>query len=229
MQVTDEAIILSIKAHTENSKIFQYLTKGNGIFSGFVRNAQKKHGYITEGSKITTHWKARLEEQIGTLKYEPISGNSFNFLFDKEKSISISCLLQIISSSFPERQHIDGLFDLLENYIISLKESPFDFIKYINAELEILKLSGYELILDKCGHTGNTSDLAYVSPKTGRAISKEAGEEYKHKLLPLPNFQEMNKRNNIINSLNLTGYFFDRYIYRNSKKNLPKIRELLAQ
>ena len=212
MQVTDEAIILSIKAHTENSKIFQYLTKSNGIFSGFIRNAQKKYGYITEGSKIKTHWKARLEEQIGTLKYEPISGNSSNFLFDKKKSISTSCLLQIISSSFPERQHIDGLFDLLENYIISLKENEFNFMKYINAELDILRLSGYELILDKCGHTGNISDLIYVSPKTGRAISKEAGEEYKHKLLPLPNFQEMDSKNNMINALNLTRYFFERYI-----------------
>lgn len=100
-------------------------------------------------------------------------------------------------------------------------------------ELAILEESGYGLKLDKCGDTGQLHDLEYVSPKTGRAICSSSGLPYKNKLLLLPRFMiekesstysEITKKD-ITLAFNLTGYFFDRYIWPNKK--MPPARQLL--
>ena len=228
MKIIDEAIVLNIKTYSENSKIIKCLTKEHGIFSGFIKNSSRKNNNITSGSLIKFNWTARLEEHIGTLKFEPIKDSAHNFLFDKQKLISVYCLLEIISSSFEEREHIIGLFNLLEDYLEYISKNMFNFKKYIFIELELLKLAGYSLKLDRCGQSGSEQNLRYVSPKTGSAISGHIGEEYRHKLLILPDLNSDNlSKEEQQNALNLTAYFFERYIYKNIVHKLPESRKLL--
>jgi DNA repair protein RecO (recombination protein O) len=228
MKLTDEAIVLSINTYSENSKIIKCLTKSHGIFSGFIKSSSGKNSNIMEGSLIKFHWSARLEEHIGTLKFEPIKSFAQNFLFDKKKLISVSCLLDITSSSFEEREYIHGLFELIYGYIEYISHNEFDFKIYIDTELEILTLAGYGLKLNVCGKTGEVENLSYVSPKTGCAISKKIGEEYRHKLLPLPNMQQFSRIDKQ-NALDLTKYFFKRYIYKNIRNKLPESRKFLIE
>jgi DNA repair protein RecO (recombination protein O) len=229
MKITDEAVTLTVTTHSESSKIIKCLTKNHGIFSGFVKNTSIKNSNLTIGSLIQFNWNARLEEHIGILKFELIKSYTHYFLFDKKKLISISCLLDIISSTFGEREHINGLFDLLTGYLEHISCNDFDFKKYISIELEILRMAGYGLKLDRCNQTGTNHDLLYVSPKTGCAISREAGEQYRHKLLILPDLNlEIIPEKEREYALTLTGYFFERYVYKNIKHILPESRKLLS-
>jgi DNA repair protein RecO (recombination protein O) len=82
-------------------------------------------------------------------------------------------------------------------------------------ELDLLTSLGFGLDLTRCAATGDTADLAYVSPKSGRAVSRAAGHGYRDRLLPLPSFlisQAKPEREDVLAGLRLTGYFLDRHV-----------------
>ncbi len=86
--------------------------------------------------------------------------------------------------------------------------------------------------MTECAATGGNDNLAYVSPKSGRAVSLSAGEEYRDRLLPLPKFLlEYGEPNEIeiADGLKLTGYFLERHVFAPQNRKLPAARERLAE
>jgi DNA repair protein RecO (recombination protein O) len=81
--------------------------------------------------------------------------------------------------------------------------------------------------LSKCAATGLLNDLAYVSPKTGRAVGQLAGEPYHDKLLELPQFllgQPITSMDDVLLGFKLTGYFLERHIFEPRGLQMPQSR-----
>jgi DNA repair protein RecO (recombination protein O) len=95
-----------------------------------------------------------------------------------------------------------------------------------------LAVLGFGLDLSSCAATGAADDLAYVSPRSGRAVSRAAGRPYHDKLLPLPAFLVSDTPAappEIAAGLALTGYFLHRHLLLPQGRNLPEARQRLAQ
>ncbi len=229
MQWEDKAIILSSSKYGENSLIIHALTKNHGVHAGMFRGAKKNASMCQAGNVLNIMWKARLEEQLGTYSGEVYKSYS-SLIFDS--SLKLSALLSacaIIRRILPEREPnaeiYQAFLDLVEAISCGEKE---DFLqKYIFLELDILTYMGYGLHLSECAATGTIDNLIYVSPKSGCAVSEEAGQPYIGKMLRLPPFVA-NKNGikplnfmEIIDGFALTRYFLEKYIFIPQNMTIP--------
>ena len=216
MNFKDRGIILSKSPLKEKSSIVTIFTENHGIYSGVLKQYNKKSGdNLAEGNLVDFFWSARLHEHIGSAKAELIKAYNAYLMTNKTKLYAFNSIVSILKASFCEREPHNKLFPRLIQFMDKLKEN-FSFEEYIKFELEILKESGYQLQLNSCAATGSSEDLIYVSPKSGQAVSRNAGIPYADKLLILPQFL-INSSNTDISSINeafkLTSYFFERYIF----------------
>lgn len=234
MNFRDQGIIISKKELKERSYIITLFSEKHGIYSGVINQYNKKIGYsLAEGNLVDFTWGARLHEHIGTIKAELVKSYNSYLIMNKTKLYAFSSIISILKLAFCERAPHNNLFPAFMNFIESLK-AEFSFTEYIKFELEILAEAGFKLQLDRCGATGQANDLHYVSPKSGRAVSKVAGAPYSDKLLILPKFligevignslKESLDKESVIESLKLTSYFFNRYILVNRSQPLARIK-----
>ena len=228
MKLTDIAIIIDKIPLKEDRVIIKALTKNHGIYSGVAKSTHKKQTYLPQKSDFVDFiWQARLTEHIGYCNVGLINSNFSFLMHDKKKLYSINSILDLINISFKERDTHTDLFNNLESFLKKLCESSFSFFDYILMEMKILKECGYWLDLSKCASTGQSNNLIYVSSRSGKAVSREAGEQYKNILLKLPQFiletQEPHSLNEITQAKELTEYFFKRYIF--SEKQEIQSRE----
>jgi DNA repair protein RecO (recombination protein O) len=226
MNFRDQAIIISKKPLKERSYILTVFTAKHGIYSGVINQYSKKTGDgLSEGNLIDFFWSARLHEHIGSVKAELIKSYNSHIIMNKTKLYAFNSVIDLLKMAFCEREPHNNLFPALLNFIESFKQD-FSFVKYIELELEILAESGYTLQLDRCAVTDSAEDLCYVSPKSGRAVSKNAGADYADKLLKLPKFFISNTEidNDAINdAFRLTSYFFERYVFLNKKPPISRV------
>lgn len=226
MRIKDLAIIIGKKSLQEQSAIVHFFTKEHGIYSAFVKNISGKNAHIYQiGNIVDFFWNSRLDEKMGTARCELMFSSPY-FMQSKIKLYALSSLVTMLLSSFQERIPHKGFFKLLENYIRS-SDRGFSFMDYAYMEGKILEESGYGLDLRSCAATGCIDNLIYVSPKSARAISADAGEPYKDKLLKLPSCALTGHNPTTIEELNelsdLLLYFFQRYIFRGKE---PEARKL---
>lgn len=230
MNFRDQAIIISKKPLKERSYILTVFTAKHGIYSGVANQYSKKTGdSLQEGNLVDFFWNARLHEHIGSAKAELVKAYNSHIIMNKTKLYAFNSIVDLLKMAFCEREPHNNLFPALLEFIESLRQD-FSFAKYIEIELEILAESGYTLQLDRCAATGTSDNLYYVSPKSGRAVSKEAGADYANKLLKLPEFFTSNaeiNRQAVIDSFKLTSYFFERYVFLNRKP--PTSRAVLME
>ena len=223
MNFKDRGIILSKSPLKEKSSIVTIFTENHGIYSGVLKQYSKKSGdNLVEGNLVDFFWTARLHEHLGSTKAELVKSYNAYLMTNKTKLYAFNSIVSILKTSFCEREPHNNLFPQLNLFMKKLKES-FKFDEYIKFELEVLKESGYQLRLNSCAATGSKKNLIYVSPKSGQAVSRNAGIPYASKLLNLPQFL-INKEPINLNSINdafkLTSYFFERYILAD-KPNPP--------
>jgi DNA repair protein RecO (recombination protein O) len=223
MNFKDRGIILSKSPLKEKSSIVTIFTENHGIYPGVIKQYNKKSGdNLFEGNLVDFFWTARLHEHLGSAKAELVKAYNAYLMTNKTKLYAFNSIVGILKASFCEREPRNNLFPQLILFMEKLKES-FAFDEYIKFELEILKESGYQLQLNSCAATGSKENLIYVSPRSGQAVSRNAGIPYASKLLALPQFL-INKEPINLNSINdafkLTSYFFERYILAN-KPNPP--------
>lgn len=219
MNISGKAIILQTKKYSENSAIATLFTKEYGIIKGMVRNiSSKRNRGIYQISNIVEFvWSARLEEQLGSLKCELDQAIAFEYLDDPIKLIAIESICYLLELLIPQKEVNKNIFYYLYSFLnVSLKNDEWleDLVRF---EINLLSNCGFGLDLTSCAASGVTENLIYVSPKTGRAVSLEAGENYKNKLLILPQFilQKEGKAqqvNDIINGFKLTQYFFNKIL-----------------
>jgi len=230
VQWTDEAIILAGRPHGESALIVQLLTREHGRHAGLVRGARKARGLgVYEiGNRVEAHWQARLAEHLGMLRCELLAGCAAGLIDDPARLSCLASAAAVAEVALPEREAVPRCFEGLGTVLLALSRD-IDWAKaYVAWELELLAELGFGLDLSRCAATGATEDLAYVSPKSAQAVSREAGVPYRDKLLRLPAFlrdaERAAERSDIADGLALTGYFLARHIFAPLERKLPPAR-----
>ena len=228
MQKDDEGIIIKKKKYRESSLLISFFSLNHGINSGLVKGVLKKDfGTYEIGNKVYITSSFRLDEQLWNCKFELIKNNSVNYFDNKNKLNTLLTICSIIDLSLPKNNPQIKIYnktiDLIENLL-----SKDWVVKYIFWELFLLSELGYGLDLEKCVVSGKKENLIYVSPKSGKAVSKTEGEKYKNKLFNLPKFL-INKNvkptnDSLKQAISLTGFFIDKFLKKNNKK-LPFYRK----
>ena len=228
MQIDDEGIIIKKTKYRESSLLISFFSLNHGINSGLVKGVLKKDfGTYEIGNKVYIKSSFRLDEQLWNCKFELIKNNSVNYFDNKNKLNTLLTICSIIDLSLPKNNPQIKIYnktiDLIENLL-----SKDWAVKYIFWELFLLSELGYGLDLEKCVVSGKKENLIYISPKTGKAVSKKEGEKYKNKLFNLPKFL-INKNvkptnDSLKQAISLTGFFIDKFLKKNNKK-LPFYRK----
>ncbi|WP_158045877.1 DNA repair protein RecO [Skermanella pratensis] len=214
MEWTDEAIVLSARPHGEAAVVATLLTRTHGRHSGLVQGGRssRQRGNLQPGNRVSARWRARLADHLGTFTIEPIHNNAAGMLDDPLRLAGLVSACTVTEVALPDREPHEpvfhGLAALLEAF-----ETPLWAPAYVRWELGLLQELGFGLDLASCAATGSNDALAYVSPRTGRAVSLSAGEPYRDKLLPLPGFlagQPGWSEAEVLAGLDLTGHFLER-------------------
>ncbi len=236
MQWNDSAIILSSQPYGENGSLVRLLTHQHGLYAGIVRGGAsgRQRGIYQPGNVVEATWKARLPEHLGMLSAELLSSSAALFLDDPLRLNALTALCALTQGTLPERQAEEALFLQLLHLLASLKRNTPGWLEEVVwFESALLTEMGFGLDLTECAATGKTDRLCYVSPKSGRAVSEEAGSPYKDKLLALPAFLRGENRSvsndDIIAGLRLTGYFLEKHGFAPKGRPLPPARERLSQ
>ncbi|MGN0919989.1 MAG: DNA repair protein RecO [Alphaproteobacteria bacterium] len=219
---TDKAIVLGAKALGENAFVLSLLTQENGRHLGVIK--RKIPPEI--GDIVSARWSARLPEQLGTFYIESLHTTAAPFLDDIKRLNCLSCLCEVLNNTLPERQSFKKIYEEVFLFLNHLSDENY-LIHYIFLEMDLLAALGFGLDLSECAGGGDKNDLAYVSPKTGRAVSREKGLPYHKQLLPLPRFlwqPAIPTQQDLQNALFLTGYFLRQHTVHGI---LPRNREFL--
>lgn len=204
------AIVLGSKPLGENSFIVSLFTPDHGRHLGVVK---KKHPPEI-GTLCQAVWKARLADQLGTFYLEETKLYAPLLLDDIARLHVLSNLCALLDKALPERQIYADLHAASLNFLETLSETNF-YEQYVLFEVKLLAALGFALDMTDCAGGGDKNDLAYISPKTGRAVSREKGRPYHNKLLKLPRFlwQKVNASSeDLIDGLTLTGHFLQDYL-----------------
>jgi DNA repair protein RecO (recombination protein O) len=189
MEWTDEGIILGTRRHGESSAIVELLTRGHGRHLGLVRggSGSRMRPMLQPGNSVTAVWRARLDEHLGYYQVEGTRMRAATLLASSHAVYGVSHLASL-ARLLPERDPHEDIYEMLERTLNDFDDVGEAAIHLIRFELAMLAELGFGLDLTACAATGATCDLIYVSPKSGGAVSRQAGEPWRDKLLRLPPF-----------------------------------------
>ena len=189
MEWSDEAVILSVRPHGETAAVVELLTRTHGRHSGLVHGgrSRKSRPILQMGNHVSASWKARLSEHLGHMTVELQRGYAAASMDDPAGLTALTALCSL-SRLLPERDPHPNLYEITL-FVLSFLDDPTVWpALYVRWEVALLEELGFGLDLAACAATGSTQDLAYVSPKSGRAVSADAGRPYQDRLLTLPAF-----------------------------------------
>ncbi|MDR2723841.1 MAG: DNA repair protein RecO [Holosporaceae bacterium] len=227
MQWQENSIVLSSKLFTENSRIITVFNKTIGKTFGLVRGTRTpiQHGDISH-----VRWNGRTSEQLGTFKIENIFSPFIYALNNSWGIFILESVCFLCSKGLPEKAPHPELFDSLKELLPSISYAN-GLANYALFEVKFLSNVGLGLDLSRCALTGRSDDLFYVSPRTGRAATQEAGEKYKDRLFILPQFLISRDDNptdhDIFRALCITEHFLKMYFCGINNGKLPLSRSCL--
>ncbi len=242
---SDDGIVLSARRHGESAAIVSLLTRDHGRHAGIVLGGagRRGRGVYEPGNRVAATWRARLSEHLGHYACELAESRAAALLDDALRLAALTSATAILDVALPEREPHERLFDSLDGLVAQLCDVSAGTswpARYVRFELDLLTDLGFGLDLTRCAATGRSDDLAYVSPKTGRAVSTAAAEPYRDRLLSLPAFLRNGATSSrpvpnadILAGLTLTGFFLDRHVLSHGapetvgKVVLPAARERL--
>lgn len=230
MEWRDQGIIIGVRRHGETSTIVEAMTRAHGRHLGLVRGgrSRKMQPMLQPGNHVELVWRARLDEHLGTYQAEPIELNAAR-LFDQATSVyglqTVAAHLRLL----PERDPHPALFETLRLVLQHLDEPAATGELVVRFELLVLEELGFGLDLSRCAATGRCEELVYVSPKSGRAVSREAGRPWHDAMLPLPAFLSGGPGvradlGSFEDAFRLTGYFFGRHVWEPRGIAAPEAR-----
>ena len=215
MQWSDEGIILSVKAHGETAAVAEIFTRAHGRHLGLVHGGRSRRirPVLQMGNHVDATWKARLAEHLGHVTVELRKGYAAQAMEDPLALAGLSSLCAL-SRLLPERDPHPALFEVALFVLGYLDEPEVWPALMVRWELALLDELGFGLDLASCAATGANDNLIYVSPKSGRAVSASAGDEYKDRLLRLPGFLMKGRQGaatiaDVVDGLALTGHFLE--------------------
>jgi DNA repair protein RecO (recombination protein O) len=229
MQWTDEGIVLGVKRHGESSVILELMTHERGRHLGLVRGGAgtRLRGVLQPGNSLRATWRARLDEHLGQYAVEGTNLRAARFLGAAHAVhgvTHVAALCRLLA----EREPHARLFVALDAILDVVDEPLAAATSVARFELALLAELGFGLDLSSCAATGATADLAYVSPRSGRAVSRAAGADYRDKLLVLPAFLHADAAPagaaDLADAFALTGFFLDRHAFAPRGLPLPAAR-----
>lgn len=230
MQWTDEGLVLSVRPHGETSAIAEVFTRQQGRALGLVRGGRSRRirPVLQPGNHVDVVWKARLEEHLGQMTFELRRGYAADALESRLELAGLSSMCALLRA-LPERDPHRNLYEVTLFVFSFFDDADVWPALMARWELELLDELGFGIDLTKCAATGVTDDLHYVSPKSGCAVSSEAGSPYADKLLALPAFllggeDRQATPQDVCDALTLTGYFLSRDVFEPHGNTLPESR-----
>lgn len=235
MQVRTPAIICAMRAHGEHGAIVRALTPGHGLLAGYVRGGRSRRlrPVLVPGNLVEAEFRARTAEQLPGLTVE-LSHSRAGLLAEPLAAAAIDWLSNLTAAALAEGQPHGRLYETLEAVLAAIEYAPSArgwAAAAVRYELMLMADLGYALDLSACAATGVREDLAYVSPKTGAAVSRSAGEPYAARLLSLPAFlidpSADSDWADIVDGMRLTGHFLARDILVDRRADALDARQRL--
>ena len=229
MEWRDKGILLATRPFGETSLIIDVFTPDHGKSSGVVRGGQSKKlkPILQIGAQIDLTWKARLEEHLGSFQVELIRSRTANVMNDRLLLAGMLSSATLINRFFPTGQVYKEFYEISENLFDLLQFPDIWTLGYFKWELEFLETLGFGLDLEKCAVTGSTQDLKFISPKSGRAVSKAAAGDWSSKLLPFPIAAsgQVNSLEDILDGLKVSQFFLEeKVLIAFGMEHLPSAR-----
>ena len=231
MEWHDEGLVLGCRKHGETSVILEVMTRRHGRTLGLVRGGRSRiqQPTLQPGNRVALNWRARLENHLGMITVEPVTMRAAALMESPSGVLGIQ-LIAAHLRLLPERESLPGVFEAVDAMVAHLPDALDAAELMVKFEIALLKELGFGLDLQSCAMTGTRDGLAYVSPKTGRAVTKDAGEPWAAKLLALPAFLRAgaNMRPDaemLSSAFALTGHFLARNVYEPRGLETPHARE----
>ncbi len=231
MEWHDEGIILGTRRHGETSAILELMTRDHGRHLGLVRGGRSRRmqPLLQPGNRVDVIWRARMDEHLGMMQVEPVSFAAARLI---EQPVALYGL-QLAAAHLrllPERDPHQNLFEILNVILEHCEDSLVAGELLLRFELLMLEELGFGLDLKRCAATGSNQDLSFVSPKSGRAVSREAGQPWSDRLLEMPPFMVSSSVRaasvaELITAFRLTGFFFNRHVWEPRAQKSPEARD----
>lgn len=234
MEWQADGTVIARRAHGENAVIIEVMTVEYGRHAGLVPGgaSRKRAALLQPGSRLALRWRARLDDQLGTFAAEPVRARP-GLLADPLALAGLNAVCAMLVFALAERDPHPALA-LSTETLLDRMETGADWAEdYLHWEMQLLDEMGFGLDLADCAVTGAQDGLAYVSPRSGRAVSREGAGEWADRLLPLPAIlggAGDNRGNGLAEGLAITGHFLDARLARDLVgKPLPAARGRLVR
>lgn len=235
MHVEALAIVCAVRAHGEHGAIVRALTPADGMLAGYVRGGRSRRlrPVLVPGNLIRADFRARTEEQLPALTIE-LSESRAGMMSEALPAAAIEWATALSATVLPEAQPFPRLYSALDGVLAAVIAAPAArgwATAMVRYELLLLTELGFGLDLSACVASGANDDLAFVSPKSGGAVSRSAGEIYRDRLLPLPSFLMeggAGEWGDILDGFRLTGHFLERDLLHGRAIDILAARERLV-
>jgi DNA repair protein RecO (recombination protein O) len=230
MQWSDEGIVLGVRRHGEANAILELMTCAHGRHLGLVRGGagSRMRPVLQPGNVVSVVWRARLDEHLGHYAVEPLRLRAAAFMDTAHAVYGVNHVAALVRL-LPERDPHPAIHAALDALLEQVESSATMADLVVRFEVQLLSELGFGLDLGQCAATGSHADLVYVSPKSGRAVSRTAGEPWRDKLLRLPAFladpDATPTADDLAAGFALTGYFLTVHVLDPRGAALPSERE----
>jgi len=233
MQWTSEGLIIGVRRHGETSVIAEVMAAKHGRTLGLIRGGRssKLAATLQPGNTVQLTWRARLEEHLGTMTVEMIDARAADLIADRTRLYACQLVCDHLRL-LPERDPHDRLLGLSVDALNDGKDRLALGTELARFELAVLDELGFGLDLSACAVTGQTTDLTHVSPKTGRAVSREPAKPYCDRLLRLPQFLISDTPatpGDVADAFRLTGHFLHMHVWDARQVEPPAMRDALIE
>jgi len=220
MEWTDEGIILGVRRHGEANAILEVMTRTHGRHLGLVRGGagSRLRPILQPGNSVRANWRARLDEHLGHYSVEGLHLRAAELMGAAHAVYGVTHL-GALCRLLPERDPHEAVHDQLEAILDHISDRTWAAAAVARFEMTILTECGFSLDLDSCAATGARDDLIYVSPRSGRAVSRTAGAPWRDRLLRLPEFLRDDDveavhppHEDVKDAFALTGFFLTRHV-----------------
>ena len=232
MEWQDEGIVLSVRLHGETDAILSALTFEHGRHLGLVKGgiSRRARPTLQPGNRLELTWKARLADHLGNFTAEPMQLFGSRLLDEPLPLAGLAAATGLLDEVLAEREPHPRLYAGLLKLLQGMRDDPRWLETQVRFELLLLQDLGFALDLERCAVTGTTGDLAFVSPRTGRAVSRGGAGDLAPRLLPLPAFLVADVPatfTDVLAGLRLSGHFLARQALAPADRPLPAVRERL--
>ena len=235
MEWCDPAFVLSARAHGESGAVVELLTEAHGRHAAHVAGggSRRMRPFLQPGARVMATYRARTSENLGSAQLEPF-GEGPAALFDDALALAgLSAAAATAQGALPEREPHPGAYLAFEAFTTALQSPDVWPAIYVRFEAGLLEELGFGLDLSRCAATGAVDELIYVSPRTGRAVSRTGGAPFAERLLRLPPFMLSSQgglgEGDVADGLGLTGHFLEQFVFGPLNRPLPPARVWLLE